>query len=131
MTDERRKYRRVSGRVRIIYKIAGEAEERSVYSVDVSAGGFCLGLDSVQKQDTILELLVYLPDKDKPFLCMGKVTWQKSHGTKGSDGKVYFDTGVKFENLDLKNRLRLIYYVHGKMKKAGSDAPNGGKNEKS
>jgi len=26
-------------------------------------------------------------------------------------------TGLRFENLELKNRLRLIYYVHGKSKK--------------
>ncbi len=121
--EERRKYKRVSGRIRIIYKIAGDQAEGSVYSVDVSAGGFCLGLDKFQKTDTILELLVYLPDKEKPFVCLGKVTWQKSSGAKGKDGKVYYDTGVKFENLDLKNRLRLIYYVHGKLK-SGASGPS-------
>ncbi|MCU0651222.1 MAG: PilZ domain-containing protein [Candidatus Omnitrophica bacterium] len=111
---ERRRYKRVSGRLKIVYKAVGEKDEGSVYSMDVSAGGFCLGLDRVFKADTVLELLVYLPDKEKPFLCLGKVAWQKPNAVKASDGKIYFMTGLRFENLDLKNRLRLIYYVHGR-----------------
>jgi hypothetical protein len=116
MEEERRKYKRVAGRLRIVYKIAGELTEGSVYSVDVSAGGFCLGLDRLIKNETILELLVYLPDKDKPFACSGKVSWQNTRGVRNKDGSFYYDTGFRFEALDLKNRLRLIYYVHGKLK---------------
>ncbi|MFA5099783.1 MAG: PilZ domain-containing protein [Candidatus Omnitrophota bacterium] len=124
MLDERRKYKRVSGRLRIIYKIAGDAVEGSAYSVDVSAGGFCLGLDRHIKADTELELLVYLPDNEKPFSCSGKVTWQKTQGIKGKNGKFYYDTGLRFDSLDLKNRLRLIYYVHTKLKTTGNEEKN-------
>jgi hypothetical protein len=121
MVEERRKYKRVSGRLRIIYKIPGDTvEEGSAYSIDVSAGGFCLGLDRLVKVDISLDLLVYLPDNEKPFSCGGKVTWQKTRGIKGSDGKFYYDTGIRFETLDLKNRLRLIYYVHNKSKTPGA-----------
>jgi Tfp pilus assembly protein PilZ len=121
---ERRKYKRVSGRLRIVYKAVGDQAEGSVYSMDVSAGGFCIGLDRIFASETVLELLVYMPDKDKPFLCLGKVAWQKPSGVKGKDGRLYYETGMRFENLDLKNRLRLIYYVHGKT------APNSSNEEK-
>jgi c-di-GMP-binding flagellar brake protein YcgR len=123
---ERRKYKRVSGRLRIVYKAVGEQAEGSVYSMDVSAGGFCLGLDRILEDETVLELLVYIPDKQKPFFCLGKVAWQKAAGVKGKDGKLYYETGMRFENLDLKNRLRLIYYVHGKL----TTGPNEQKTDK-
>jgi hypothetical protein len=111
---ERRKYKRVSGNLKIVYKVAGEEREGNVSSLDVSGGGFRLGLDRLVKDATVLELLVYMPDKEKPFTCLGKVAWHNPAGEKGKDGKFYYNTGLKFENLDLKNRLRLIYYVHGK-----------------
>jgi hypothetical protein len=117
MIEDRRKYKRVTERLRIIYKIDGEQIEGSSYSVDVSAGGFCIGLDRVIKEDTVLELLVYLPDNEKAFACKGRVSWQKTPAVKAKDGNSYFDTGISFESLDLKNRLRLIYYVHEKLKK--------------
>ena len=115
--EERRKYKRVFGRLRIIYKIKEEMIEGSAYSVDVSAGGFCVGFDRRLSDDTVIDLLVYLPDNEKPFTCRGRVAWQKTHPGKDKDGKLIYETGMRFENLELKNRLRLIYYVHGKAKK--------------
>ena len=115
--EERRKYKRVSGRLRVVYKMDQEPVESSAYSVDISAGGFCLCLHRRVKKDTLLELLVYLPDNEKPFKCMGRVSWQDNDGTKDADGRMLYNTGLCFENLELKNRLRLIYYVHGKSKK--------------
>lgn len=115
--EERRKYRRVSGRLRIIYKIKDEMIEGSAYSIDVSAGGFCVGLDRQINADELIELLVYLPDNEKPFTCSGRVAWQKVQPNKDKDGSLLYETGLRFENLELKNRLRLIYYVHGKSRK--------------
>jgi hypothetical protein len=117
MVDERRKYKRVLGRLRITYKIEADSIEGSAYSIDVSAGGFCIGMDQRIKNDTLVELLVYLPDNEKSFTCTARVSWQKMHGIKDKDEKLFYETGLRFENLDLKNRLRLIYYVHGKTKK--------------
>ena len=117
MVDERRKYKRVPGRLRITYKIVEEAIEGSAYSIDVSAGGFCIGMDQRIKNDTLIELLVYLPDNEKSFTCTARVSWQKMHGIKDKDEKIFYETGLRFEQLDLKNRLRLIYYVHGKTRK--------------
>lgn len=114
--EERRKYKRVSGRLRIIYKIKEGSIEGSAYSIDVSAGGFCVGLEHRMENDAVLDLLVYLPDNEKPFNCRGKVTWQSSKAQKDKEGRIFFETGLRFENLELKNRLRLIYYVHGKSK---------------
>jgi len=38
--NERRKYKRVAGRLRVIYKVEEEIAEASAYSIDISAGGF-------------------------------------------------------------------------------------------
>jgi c-di-GMP-binding flagellar brake protein YcgR len=115
--NERRKYKRVVGRLKITYKMVGETQETSVYSIDVSAGGFCIGLNKIVKNDTVLELIIHLPDKEKSFYCLGRVVWQKLKPIKGEDGGYYYETGLQFADLELKNRLRLIYYVHGRMKK--------------
>lgn len=120
--SERRKYKRVAGKLKITYKMVGETQETSVYSIDVSAGGFCIGLNRILKNDTVLELTVHVPDKEKSFYCLGRVVWQKLKPLKGEDGVIYYETGLQFADLDLKNRLRLIYYVHGKMKRGKTPA---------
>jgi c-di-GMP-binding flagellar brake protein YcgR len=116
--NERRKYKRVKGKVKITYKVMGETGEEDIFAMDISAGGFCLGLDRILKKDTVLELVVNLPDKDKSFFCLGRVVWQNLKSKKDEGGKRFYETGLQFSDLDLKNRLRLIYYVHGKMNEA-------------
>lgn len=111
---ERRKYKRVKGKIRITCKVMGETGEEEIQSIDISAGGFCLGLNRALKIDSVLELIVHLPDKGKSFFCMGRVVWQ-GKARKDERGKRFYETGLQFSDLDLKNRLRLIYYVHGKM----------------
>lgn len=115
--EERRKYKRVSGRCRVVYKVNEERIDGSAYSIDVSAGGFCVGFEQRVKSDALIDLLVYLPDNEKPFKCTGRIAWQNAKPHKDKDGKLLYETGLRFENLELKNRLRLIYYVHGRAKK--------------
>ena len=112
--SERRKYKRVKTQVKITYKIMGEPGEQNIFAIDISAGGFCLGLDRLLKPDTVLEMAVHLPDKGKSFFCLGRVVWQNTKFCKDEVGKRFYETGLQLSDLDLKNRLRLIYYVHGK-----------------
>ncbi len=113
---ERRKYKRVSTRVRITCKPVGVEGENEIYSLDISAGGFSMMYPDAVKPDTVFELKVYLPDKTESFFCLAKVVRQADKAVKQKDGKPYYETGLKFEDMDLKNRLRLIYYVHNKLK---------------
>jgi c-di-GMP-binding flagellar brake protein YcgR len=114
--EERRKYKRIPTRVRITCKPVGVEGESEISSLDISAGGFSMMYPDVVKPDTIFELKVCLPDNTDSFFCLAKVVRQADKAVKQKDGKLYYETGLKFEDMDLKNRLRLIYYVHNKLK---------------
>jgi c-di-GMP-binding flagellar brake protein YcgR len=112
MGEERRRHKRIETTVRITCKPIGLTFEEDIYSFDISTGGFRIGYPKVVKPDTVFELNVYLPDKQDSFFCLAKVIWQKPKPKRGKSGKEYYETGLKFEDMDLKNRLRLIYYIH-------------------
>jgi len=54
--NERRKYKRVAGRLRVIYKVEEEIAEASAYSIDISAGGFCLEMGRRMDTNALLIL---------------------------------------------------------------------------
>jgi c-di-GMP-binding flagellar brake protein YcgR len=114
--DERRKYIRVSSKIKVVCKAAGETLEHNAYTADISAGGVCLWLAKIFKPGTTLDMDFYLPALKDPFVCKGRVLRQSLRPHKGPDDKFYYETGMVFDGLSLKNRMGLIYYVHGKMK---------------
>jgi c-di-GMP-binding flagellar brake protein YcgR len=115
--DERRKYIRVSSEIRVVCKASGETLGHNAYTADISAGGVCLWLAKMIKPGTMLDMDFYLPALKDPFVCKGRVVRQSMRPHKGPDDKFYYETGMVFDGLSLKNRMALIYYVHEKMKK--------------
>ncbi|MFA6384712.1 MAG: PilZ domain-containing protein [Candidatus Omnitrophota bacterium] len=115
MEEERRQHARVSEKLRVSYKISGDKAEYSAYSINVSAGGICLELDRFMMDSAVLELCVHISDNEEPCLFTGKVVWQNTNGLEGEDGKVYYDTGIRFESFDSASQMRLANYIQGKI----------------
>lgn len=109
---EKRKFKRVGISLKMTYKTDSEAEELPALSADVSAGGTRLWLKKIVKKDSLIELKVYVSDGKRAISCVGKVIWQNLRPVKAGDGKYYYQTGVRFEDLDLKDRMSLIYFCH-------------------
>lgn len=114
---DRRKYPRLKDGVKAIYKPMGEEGEHNLHVLDVSAGGLRLPVKQKLELGTILELKVMIPQTDESFFVLGKVVWQSPNPTRTKAGKIYYETGVEFQKIDLKERIRLIHYVHDNLLK--------------
>ncbi|MGE5308682.1 MAG: PilZ domain-containing protein [Deltaproteobacteria bacterium] len=109
---ERRKFKRVDVRLLATYKLTGEADENTIYSLDISAGGARVWLNRIIKKGTLITFKACLNEGKETVSCKGSIAWQNLRPVKADDGKYYYQTGVQFEDLELKDRMRLIYYCH-------------------
>ncbi len=114
---ERRRYHRVKDGVRVIYKVLGVNGESRMHALDVGAGGLRLPLKERIKPGTLLELGMLLPQDKEPFFCLTKVVWQADEAQKDKHGQDYYETGVEFVRIDIRQRLRLIHYVYPLLRK--------------
>lgn len=114
---ERRRYRRVKDGVRVIYKVLGVNGESQMHSLDIGAGGLRLPLKDKLDPGTLLELGLFLPQDREPFFCLTRVVWQADESKKDKGDQGYYETGVEFVRIDIRQRLRLIHYVYPLLRK--------------
>jgi c-di-GMP-binding flagellar brake protein YcgR len=113
---ERRRYRRVKFGMKFVYKIMGVKGEAALTSADLSGGGLRLYLDKKIKPATMVELGVSLPNEKQIFFALGKVVWQKELPQEELETGRRYATGIEFLKIDTTNRLRLMRFVHAKIK---------------
>ncbi len=112
----RRKYKRIRGGIKFIFKFLHKKGEEELLSFDVSAGGVSVPLKERIKVGTDLELALILPGESTPFCCIAKVAWQADNPKKGEKGDPYFDTGLSFIRMNPNERKQLIHYVYNSVK---------------
>jgi c-di-GMP-binding flagellar brake protein YcgR len=113
---ERRKYRRVKVGVKLVYKLLGIKGEVTLPTADLGGGGIRLFVNKKVKTGTIVELGLILPHEEQIFFSLGEVVWQVRDVTRIQRGEDFYETGVKFLNLGLAHRMRLIRFIHDKIK---------------
>lgn len=114
---ERRKYRRVKDGVRVIYKVLGVNGETPTRALDVAAGGLRLPVKEKIKPGALLELGLSLPEDKQPFFCLTRVVWQADEVKRDKHGEDYYETGMEFVRIDIRQRMRLIHYVYPLLRK--------------
>ena len=113
---EKRRYYRLNHEVKVVYKIINRLQEFNSGSFDIGGGGICIQTFERIEPGTNLELNLMLPQDKEPFLAYTRVVWQGREPKKEKNGKEYYETGVEFLKVDLKNRLQIIHYVHTSLK---------------
>jgi len=106
--DNRRKYPRADLVVDAEVRCEREQKSFHVRTKNIGAGGICVVLPEMLPAGTELRLSLHLPDADAAFEAAGEVVWtlrQRKLLKKKPGG---FDTGIKFVDLDQRNRDRLI-----------------------
>jgi c-di-GMP-binding flagellar brake protein YcgR len=83
--------------------------------VDISAGGMSVLMNKIRKVGTVLEFTMVF-EKGLVFDCQGKVVWQDLRPRRDSLGKFSYLSGIEFLEIDLTERLKLIYYCHSREK---------------
>lgn len=116
MKEDRRKYRRINDGIKAVYKIMGIEGEYDLSILNLSSGGLCIPLNRIINKGTLLELNLNIPREKEPFFALAKVVWQSQIPIKKED-KVYYETGIEFLRLGLKERMRIIRYIYKKIKK--------------
>jgi c-di-GMP-binding flagellar brake protein YcgR len=112
---DRRKYRRIEVTLRIQCKVKGDPEAAEIETVDISAGGMSVLMNKIRKVGTVLEFTMVF-EKGLVFDCQGKVVWQDLRPRRDSLGKFSYLSGIEFLEIDLTERLKLIYYCHSREK---------------
>ncbi|MDD5731124.1 MAG: PilZ domain-containing protein [Candidatus Omnitrophica bacterium] len=121
MTTDKRKYFRLKNGVKVIYKSVGKFGEYKSEALDVGGGGLLLPANERLEKGTPLELSLNLPQDKDAFFALARVAWQSPNAKKNDAGRLYYETGVEFLKMNLKDRLQIIHYVHSGLSKKMDD----------
>ncbi len=93
------------------------SKKASTYTENIGLGGICVILHEDLRIFHNVELEIYLEDGKKPISCSGSIMWV----VKRTDarGKVSYDTGIEFSNLDKEGTARITAIVEEILKKEG------------
>jgi PilZ domain-containing protein len=118
--SEKRKYARLNLGSKINFSLV-EISESEIPSKRFRAIGKNIGVEGILftadqelKTGTILNLEIFLPERDDPVYIEGEVRWcRKTREAK--DDKDSFDIGIKFLTVDKEHVISLIKYVCGNL----------------
>ncbi len=102
--EERRKFLRVSEKIRIGYKIKKGFLRTETRSNDLSPGGICFSVPQRLGEGVVLEMTLYLSDSAGSIEALGKVVW-----TMPASGEHYpFTIGVEFIDMSPEDQKRIM-----------------------
>lgn len=97
----------------------GVEGEYDLAVINLSGGGLCLPLSQKINKGTLVELNLHVPHEKEPFYALAKVVWQ-SQASISKEGKVYYETGIEFLRLGIREKMRIIRYIYNKLKERKS-----------
>jgi c-di-GMP-binding flagellar brake protein YcgR len=107
--EERRKYVRLGASVKIRYTILPSGSTApETYSKDLSLGGIRIEIRDQIQPKTMLDLELMLPNEEEWLKTKGEVVWQEQVIKKG---KVLNETGIRFLEMDIKDKIKLNQYL--------------------
>jgi len=110
--SERRKYVRVKKEFPVKYSVGKESQLlKSGVTKNISAGGILLETSEKLHLETNLGLTINIPNLQKPINANGLVVWVKDSPKTDQTGKRFFDTGIKFLNLEPEKKDALLQYI--------------------
>lgn len=118
---ERRKYRRIKTEIKLVFKLLGIQGEVTLPTADLGAGGIRLFVHKKVKIGTMVELGLILPHEEQIFFSLGEVVWQVRDAIRARRGEDCYETGIKFLNLGITHRMRLIRFIHEKLREGKNE----------
>ena len=111
----RRKFPRASYPCLIILRHThAEPEAMLTHTENVGIGGVCIILKRSLKLFTPVELEIDLLDTSMHIKCEGKVVWSVQRRSEAKPS--FYDTGVEFMNISIKDQQRISEIVNHLMK---------------
>jgi c-di-GMP-binding flagellar brake protein YcgR len=109
--EERRKHARFSHDTDIEYNVAKKPLIKGGKSINISEGGMKLLMDEKLPKGAIIDMKMYLPDKNEVVEVEGEVIWTSDADVKDASGKRYFHSGIKFMAVRESSQTRLTEYI--------------------
>ena len=119
-TVDRRKYERVRVKILFSFKIVeGDtttidtndlqlALNRRIETEDISAGGICFVSPIQLSKGSILELKIWLSDKEEPVVCLGRVLRvSRALDSLAPEGRFYYRCAIPFIAINSTDRTRI------------------------
>jgi len=112
--QERRMFQRIEDIVSVRYT-ARKGKPKDATSVkNLGGGGIRLSLAEKLEPGTVVDLKITIPDDPRPFPAVGEVVWQEEVIISGESVGRYYDTGIKFAEIDPVCLGRVYTYFHQK-----------------
>lgn len=112
---EKRRYYRLKDGVKVEYKVTEAFRAQDLQALDMGGGGIRVEILERLIQGTPVEVKLHLPGGKEVCSATGKVAWQLPKKTRF--GKDFYETGIEFIRMNLKDRLMVIHYVHTGLKR--------------
>ncbi len=99
----------------------GEVHTRDViltHTENIGIGGVCVILKTDLKMFSHVDLELDLLDLENHIRCQGKVVWNVQRKDNAKDKPLFYDIGIEFEDLDVKEQERLDRIVKRLVKNA-------------
>jgi hypothetical protein len=97
-------------RARLTCKISASFADRllvfDTHTENIGAGGIRTILEERLNDSTVVDLDLFLPGRELPLRCKGRVAWAKEIDPFGIRPRL-FDTGIEFVGLDELNQQEL------------------------
>ena len=114
-----RNYLRLDGTFDVRFKILpeGSGEGHRAQALDIGAGGVKIFSETSLAPDMRLELTFYIHPKNKDrtgMIAVGRVIWCREV-KMDSQGLDRYEVGIRFEEIDPKDRDQIFQYVYRKL----------------
>lgn len=109
---ERRRVERLEAMLDVEYKFLKSPKLKlTTSSRDISEDGICILAYEILPRDSMVELEIAIPSVKEPVHAQGKVVWCEDTGQLDANGKRSFLTGIRFVEIDGKDKTNLVNYI--------------------
>ncbi len=113
--SERRQTIRINESFKITYKVISPPDGwGNSVSMNISKGGIALPIDHRLIPGVVLDLQIKLIENTNPIEATGEVVWIKENPSK-NEAEFPYLVGIKFINIDLRDRDRIYYYIEKRL----------------
>jgi len=111
MFIERRASCRISIACKISMVLGGKQVALNCHTENLSTGGIMVIIEECVAPSTVVDLELFLWNKEKPLKCKGKIAWFNEITPKGTKPRL-FNTGIKFIEISDSDREEIGKFVN-------------------
>lgn len=110
---ERRRVERIEARLDVKYRLIISPKMKiTASSKNLSKDGICILAQEILPKDSMIAIEIFIPNIRESIHAKGAVSWSKDMGQLDADGKRTFSTGIKFVEINDKEKMSLINYIN-------------------